>query len=171
MGLFSAIDISASGLTAQRLRLDLIANNIANVNTTRTAQTTPAGNPIPYRRQVAVFVPRPPETSFAETFDRVLKGQTVNPQLSVTSAHGSGVQVQAVLEDPAPFRMEYNPDSPDAARTAEEGIPVGYVRMPNVNIVTEMVDMISASRAYEANVTAMNASKSMMSKALEIGRG
>lgn len=159
MGLFGAIDISASGLTAQRLRLDLIANNIANVNTSRTEQTTPGGNPIPYRRQVAVFVPRPPETSFAQTFDQVLKG-----------GNGNGVQVQEVLEDPAPFRLEYNPESPDAAQTEEDGIPVGYVRMPNVNIVTEMVDMISASRAYEANVTALNASKSMMSKALEIGR-
>jgi flagellar basal-body rod protein FlgC len=171
MGLFGAIDISASGLTAQRLRLDLIANNIANVNTTRTAQATPGGNPIPYSRQVAVFVPRPPETSFAETLNRALQGQAVNMKLPAMSANGNGVQVQAVLEDPAPFRMEFNPESPDAALTAEEGIPAGYVRMPNVNIVTEMVDMISASRAYEANVTALNASKSMMSKALEIGRG
>jgi flagellar basal-body rod protein FlgC len=171
MGLFGAIDISASGLTAQRLRLDLIANNIANINTTRTEQTTPGGNPIPYRRQVAVFVPRPAETSFAETLNQALQGNRVDSKLSMTSANGNGVQVQAVTEDPSAFRLEYNPESPDAARTAEEGIPVGYVRLPNVNIVTEMVDMISASRAYEANVTALNASKSMMSKALEIGRG
>ena len=176
MGFFGAMDISASGLTAQRLRLDLISNNIANINTTRTAQSTPGGNPVPYRRQVALFVPRPAETSFAETLNQTLKGNVLNrntlPQkLPTASANGNGVQVQAVLEDPAAFRMEYNPESPDAAQTAEEGIPEGYVRMPNVNIVTEMVDMISASRAYEANVTAMNASKSMMSRALEIGRG
>lgn len=176
MGLFGAMDISASGLTAQRLRLDLISNNIANINTTRTEQVTPGGNPVPYRRQVAVFVPRPAETSFVETLNKTLQGNalirnTMSQNSHAASANGNGVQVQAVMEDPAAFRMEYNPDSPDAAQTAEAGIPVGYVRMPNVNIVTEMVDMISASRAYEANVTAMNASKSMMSKALEIGRG
>lgn len=176
MGIFNAMDISASGLTAQRLRLDLIANNIANINTTRTDQMTPGGNPVPYRRQVAVFVPRPAETSFAETFTQVLQGKVIdrkamNQDLSTASANGNGVQVQAVLEDPAAFRMEYNPESPDAAQTAEAGIPVGYVRLPNVNIVTEMVDLISASRAYEANVTALNASKSIISKALEIGRG
>ncbi|HVJ49539.1 flagellar basal body rod protein FlgC [Desulfitobacterium sp.] len=161
MGLFSAIDTSASGLTAQRLRLDLISNNVANINTTRTAQATAAGNPIPYQRQVAVFVPREPETSFPTVLNQVWQG---NPA-------GNGVEVAAVTQDPAPFRVEYNPDSPDAAKVAEPGLPVGYVRMPNVNIVTEMVDMISASRAYEANVTAMNASKAMMTKALEIGRG
>lgn len=175
MGIFGAMDISASGLTAQRLRLDLIANNIANINTTRTGQLTPGGNPVPYSRQVALFVPRPAETSFAETLNQALQGKTMDRNAMIQksgtlSANGSGVQVQAVLEDPAAFRMEYNPESPDAAQTAEEGIPAGYVRMPNVNIVTEMVDMISASRAYEANITAMNASKSMMSKALEIGR-
>lgn len=171
MGIFSAMDISASGLTAQRLRLDLIANNIANINTTRTGQLTPGGNPVPYSRQVAVFVPRPAETSFAETLNQAIQGNAMNQKSATVSANGNGVQVQAVLEDPMAFRMEYNPESPDAAKTSEEGIPAGYVRMPNVNIVTEMVDMISASRAYEANITAMNATKSMMSKALEIGRG
>jgi flagellar basal-body rod protein FlgC len=176
MGIFGAMDISASGLTAQRLRLDLISNNIANINTTRTTQMTAAGNPIPYRRQVAVFVPRPVETSFAETLNQALQGKptsqlALQQQTTSASPNGNGVQVQAVLEDPAEFRLEYNPESPDAARTAEDGIPAGYVRLPNVNIVTEMVDMISASRAYEANITALNASKSMMSKALEIGKG
>lgn len=160
MGLFNAIDTSASGLTAQRLRLDLIANNVANINTTRTNQTTAAGNPVPYRRQVAVFVPRPAaETPFSSVLNKAV------------NSSGDGVQVAAITEDAAPFNMEYNPDSPDAVKVAEPGLPVGYVRMPNVNIVTEMVDMISASRAYEANVTALNASKSMMAKALEIGRG
>ncbi|MFZ3101258.1 MAG: flagellar basal body rod protein FlgC [Desulfitobacteriaceae bacterium] len=161
MGLFGAIDTSASGLTAQRLRLDLIANNIANINSTRTAQTTPGGNPVPYRRQVALFVPRPPETNFGTLFGKTLQEQS----------SGNGVQVSSVTQDQTPFRLEYNPDSPDAAKVAEQGIPVGYVRQPNVNIITEMVDMISASRAYEANVTALNASKSMALKALEIGRG
>lgn len=165
MGIFGAMDTSASGLTAQRLRLDLISNNIANVNTTRTSQTTAGGNPIPYSRQVAVFVPKPSEKGFADTFNQVLQSKGLNKAPSNVS---SGVQVQAIKNDDAPFRMEYDPSSPDAARTAEDGIPVGYVRMSNVDIVTEMVDMISASRAYEANVTAMNASKAMLSKALEI---
>lgn len=160
MGLFDSINISASGLTAQRLRLDLISNNIANVNTTRTNQLTPGGNPIPYSRQVAVFVPKPQEASFGTIFNQALN-----------RAHQAGVQVQSIVEDNTPFSMEYNPDSPDAAKAAEAGIPVGYVRTPNVNVVTEMVDMISASRAYEANVTALNASKAMFNKALEIGRG
>ncbi|TGE32610.1 flagellar basal body rod protein FlgC [Desulfosporosinus sp. Sb-LF] len=162
MSLFGAIDISASGLTAQRLRLDLISNNIANINTTRTGELTPGGNPIPYSRQAAVFVPRPSETPFANVLGETLGDRNV----------GNGVQVSSIERDvQAPFRLEYNPDSPDAAKVAEPGLPVGYVRQPNVNIVTEMVDMISASRAYEANVTALNASKSMAAKALEIGKG
>jgi flagellar basal-body rod protein FlgC len=161
MNFFRSIDTSASGLTAQRLRLDLIANNIANVNTTRTSQTTAAGNQIPYRRQVAHFVPRSSQTNFASLLDDKMAGQIT----------GDGVQVSSISEDQSPFRLENNPDSPDAAKVAEEGVPVGYVRQPNVNIVTEMVDMISASRAYEANVTALNVSKSIAQKALEIGKG
>ncbi len=164
MSLFGAIDISASGLTAQRLRMDLIANNVANINTTRTGELTPAGNPIPYSRQVASFVPRSAETPFSSVLGKTLGGENL----------GNGVQVASIkqvsdAEDP--FRLEFNPTSPDAATVAEPGLPVGYVRQPNVNIVTEMVDMISASRAYEANVTALNASKSMAAKALEIGKG
>jgi flagellar basal-body rod protein FlgC len=162
MSLFGAIDISASGLTAQRLRMDLVANNIANINTTRTGELTSVGNPIPYSRQVATFVPRPPETPFASVLGETMGGR--NP--------GNGVQVGSIDRDvQEPFRLEYNPSSPDAAKVAEPGLPVGYVRQPNVNIVTEMVDMISASRAYEANVTALNVSKSMATKALEIGKG
>ncbi|WP_407307310.1 flagellar basal body rod protein FlgC [Desulfosporosinus sp. SB140] len=162
MSLFDAIDTSASGLTAQRLRMDLISNNIANINTTRTGQLTPAGNQIPYSRQVAVFVPRPSTPSFASVL-----GQAVGE-----SSPGNGVQVASIQNDVQnPFRLDYNPDSPDAAKVAEQGLPVGYVRQPNVNLATEMVDMISASRAYEANVTALNVSKSMAAKALEIGKG
>ncbi len=161
MNFFRSIDTSASGLTAQRLRLDLIANNIANINTTRTGQTTSAGNQIPYRRQAAQFVARSPETNFASLLD--------NKMGVITT--GNGVQVSSISEDQSPFRLEYNPDSPDAVKVAEEGIPAGYVRQPNVNIVTEMVDMISASRAYEANVTVLNNSKAMAQKALEIGKG
>ena len=162
MSFFGAIDISASGLTAQRLRMDLIANNIANINTTRTGELTSAGNPIPYSRQVATFVQRPPETSFARVLGETMGGRNA----------GNGVQVGSIDRDvQEPFRLEYNPSSPDAAKVAEPGLPLGYVRQPNVNIVTEMVDMISASRAYEASVTVLNVSKSMASKALEIGKG
>ncbi len=176
MSIFNSMDISASGLTAQRLRLDVISNNIANINTTRTGQLTPEGNQIPYRRQVVVFQARKPEASFAETLNQALQGnrqalKALNEGSKTQSPVGSGVQVQAVGRDLSEFRLEYNPESPDAAQNPEDGIPAGYVRLPNVDIVTEMVDMISASRAYEANVTAMNASKSMLTKALEIGKG
>ncbi len=160
MGLFSGMNISASALTAQRLRLDLIANNIANINTTNTGQTTSGGNPMPYRREVAIFSSCPPQKDFATMF------KDARSQLK-----SEGVQITKVIEDNAPFRLEYDPDNPNAAKVAEPGIPVGYVRYPNVNIVEEMIDMISASRSYEANVTALNASKAMASKALEIGKG
>jgi flagellar basal-body rod protein FlgC len=158
--MFTAINISASALTAQKLRLDLISNNIANLNTTNTGVTTPGGNPIPYRREVAVFSARPATKSFSNLFEN-----------SRRKLKSEGVQVIRVLEDNSPFRLEYDPDSPDAATVAEPGIPVGYVRYPNVNLAREMIDMISASRSYEANVTVLNASKAMANKALEIGRG
>lgn len=158
MGIFNAIESSASGLMAQRLRLDLISNNIANVNTTRSG-VNEAGNYIPYRRQLAVLQPRAQQASFFDIFTKKL------------NKNGNGVQVAKVSEDNTPFTLEYNPDSPDAIQVAEPGAPAGYVRLPNVNIVNEMVDLISASRAYEANVTVINASKSMALKALEIGRG
>lgn len=160
MGLFTGMNISASALTAQKLRLDLISNNIANINTTNTNQTTPGGNPIPYSREVAIFSARSPENRFASIFQDARKALS-----------SEGVQVTKVVEDDAPYRLEYDPDNPQAAKVAEPGIPVGYVRYSNVNLVEEMVDMISASRSYEANVTALNASKAMASKALEIGKG
>lgn len=160
MGLFTGMNISASALTAQRLRLDLISNNIANMNTTNTNQTTPGGNPMPYRREVAIFSEREPKESFSSIY-----------QDAKQKLNSEGVQVSKVIEDDSPFRLEYDPDNPDAVKVAEPGIPVGYVRYPNVNIVEEMIDMISASRSYEANVTALNASKALASKALEIGKG
>lgn len=145
MSLFRSLQISASGLTAERLRLDVIANNLANVNTTRTA----AGGP--YRRKVAVLEER--TAGFAN-----LLGIQPTPALT----HG-GVRVAAIVEDDSPLPRVYNPGHPDA--DAE-----GYVQMPNVNVVTEMVDMITATRAYEANVTAMNAAKQMALRTLDIGR-
>jgi len=135
MSLFHTMDISASGLTAQRLRLDTIANNLANVETTRTSSGTP------YRRQVPVF--------------REVFGQTLGSF--------GGVEVVAIVKDQSPFRMVYDPGHPDAN-------PDGYVLYPNVNPVIEMTDMISATRSYEANLSVMNAAKSMFLKALEILR-
>lgn len=160
MSLFTSMNISASALTAQKLRLDLISNNIANINTTNTGETTAAGNPIPYTREVAVFSTRPAESNFSD----YIKNATQN-------LSSEGVQVTAVNPDTEEYRLEYDPNNPDAATTAESGIPVGYVRYPNVNLTEEMVDMISASRSYEANVTALNASKAIALKALEIGKG
>jgi flagellar basal-body rod protein FlgC len=136
MKIFSAIQISASGLTAERFRLDLIANNIANVSTTRTEEGGP------YQRKTAVF---------AERLDSARKS-------------GLGVRVAGVSEDRTEPRLAFEPEHPDANSE-------GYVAYPNINVIQEMVDMITATRAYEANVTMLNASKSMFLKALEIGRG
>lgn len=136
MKLFEAMKISATGMAAERVRLDVIANNLANINTTRTAEGGP------YRKQTVVF---------SEVVDGLTK-------------KGAGVRVAAIAKDNSPPQLVYNPGHPDAN---EEG----YVAMPNVNVVNEMVDMITATRAYEANVTAVNAFKGMFLKALEIGRG
>jgi flagellar basal-body rod protein FlgC len=135
VGNFSSIDISSSGLFAQRIRLDAIANNIANASTTRTD----AGGP--YRRQEVIF-----------------KAHT-----GTLKPGNGGVQVEAVLESTDPPKEVHDPSHPDAG-------PDGVVQMPNVNIVQEMVDMIAATRAYEANVQAISAARSMAAKALDIGR-
>lgn len=140
MDLFRSIETSASGLTAERLRLDLIADNIANANTTRS----PGGGL--YRRKVAVFSP-------------LGGGGMLGRGVGV----GRGVQVLQVREDRTPSPLRYDPGHPDANAQ-------GYVAMPNVDVVKEMVDMIAASRAYEANVTAVNAAKTMFLRALDIGR-
>lgn len=147
MGYFGALDISASGLTAQRLRMDTISQNIANVNTTHTA----AGGP--YRRKVALFEERVAPALFDGYLRTELKGDNL----------GLGVRVARILEDSAPFRKVYEPGHPDADAD-------GYVEQPNVDVVTEMVNMISASRSYEANVTSINTTKALANKALEIGK-
>ena len=147
MSMFGAIDAAASGLTAERLRMDVISNNIANANTTRTAEGGA------YRRKVVVFEPRSEETS---KFAQALANETEQQS-------GQGVRVTGIVADNSPLRTVYNPGHPDANQE-------GYVEMPNLNIVTEMVDMITASRAYEANVTAVNSAKSMAMKALDIGK-
>jgi len=147
MGYFGALDISASGLTAQRLRMDTISQNIANVSTTHTA----GGGP--YRRKVALFEERVTPALFDGYIRTAMKGDNL----------GFGVRVARIFEDSAPFKLVYEPGHPDA--NAE-----GYVSLPNVDVVTEMINMISASRSYEANVTSLNTTKAMASKALEIGR-
>ncbi len=147
MSFFHAMDVSASGLTAQRLRMDVISENIANVNTTRTD----AGGP--YKRKAVLFEERKDNNTFSTYLDNAMNGSRV----------GNGVRVTQVTEDETPGALAYDPGNPDA--NAE-----GYVRQPNVNIVEEMVNMISASRSYEANVTSINTTKSMISKTLEISR-
>ncbi len=145
MKLFSAFEISGSGLSAQRLRMDTIANNIANVNTTRSADGGP------YRRQRVIFEPRKQEAFF------------LLPNGKTAGGTQGGVKVTGVVPDTAPAKIIYDPAHPDANEK-------GYVAMPNINLVNEMVDMISATRAYEANVQAINNAKSMALKALEIGQ-
>ena len=141
----STIAVSASALRAERLRLDVIASNLANATTTRT----PEGGP--YRRRNVVFSAEPLESDFAAT-------------LEALSEQGArrGVEVTDVVEDSSPLHLVFDPGHPDA--NAE-----GYVAYPNVNPVAEMVDLMSATRAYEANVQAVNATKRMSEAALSIG--
>lgn len=145
MALFQAFNISASGMTAERFRMDIIAENVANVNTTRTESGTP------YRRKIVTFAER--ETpSFG---DYLSKARVYG---------GNGVKVTKVSEDTeTDFMMEYDPAHPDADEN-------GYVLRPNVNVVTEMTNLIDASRGYEANVTAFNAIKAMAQAGLQVGK-
>jgi len=144
---FLSFKIGATALRVQRLRMNLIASNIANAETTRT----PEGEP--YRRKdlVVAAVPVMRPASFKNVFEAKLANTL------------EGVVPVAVVTDPRPFKVVYDPAHPDAD-------PKGYVKLPNVNPVEEMVNMISALRAYEANVTVINNTKTMMLKALEIGR-
>lgn len=146
MGLFQAFNISASGMTAQRFRTDIISENIANVNTT----TTESGGP--YRRKL-VSISEKGVTPFSQFFST-----------SKNRAIGNGVKVTRVVEDySSDFIKEYDPSNPDADEN-------GYVSYPNVNTVSEMTDLIDATRSYEANVTAFEASKSMATAGLRIGQ-
>ncbi|NBU21667.1 flagellar basal body rod protein FlgC [bacterium] len=145
MDFFSSMRVSASGLDAQTKRMNTISSNIANAETTRTAQGGP------YRKKDPVFAAQTDRESFGEILQNELDENV------------QAVQVVDIAEDEKPPRMVYNPGHPDAN-------PEGYVAMPNVNPVEEMANMISAQRSYEANVTAMGAAKSMAQKALEIGR-
>jgi flagellar basal-body rod protein FlgC len=147
MGLFDAIDAAGSGLSAERLRMDVTAENLAN------AQSTRGANGQPYRRKEVVLE----EAQRPGAFGSVLAGAMGS------AATAGGVRVAGIAEDSAPDRLVYDPGHPDADAQ-------GYVRMPNVNPVSEMVDLISASRAYEANVTAMQTAKTMFTKALDLLR-
>jgi flagellar basal-body rod protein FlgC len=140
---FNSLRISASGLSAERLRMDTIASNIANISTTRGEDGQP------YRRKVAVF---------QENLNTELDRQTGKMKENML-----GVKAVGIEEDQSELKRVYDPSHPDADED-------GYVNMPNVNILNEMADMIAATRSYEANVTAMNSEKSMFLKALEIGR-
>lgn len=146
MGFYDSVRISSTGLTAERTRMDIISKNIANINTTRTA----SGGP--YRRQIAIF-----REQDAPTFE-----QALNSAKGLSSS-GSGVEVAAIVDDKSEFKREYNPSHPDAD---EEG----YVLLPNIDSITEMINLISANRAYDANVTVINGTKAMAMKALEIGK-
>lgn len=147
MGVFSAFNVSASGLTAQRYRMDVISENVANANTTRTEDGSP------YRRKVVTFEQKSDQTPFSRVLNKNLTGYS-----------GDGVRVSSVKEDTwTDMNMVYDPAHPDADEN-------GYVTYPNVNIVAEMTNLIDATRAYEANATAFDASKSMAMKGLEMGR-
>ena len=147
MSFFRSMDISASALTANRFRMDTIAQNIANASTTRTEEGGP------YRRRVTVMEERTAPLPFSSFYNEAVQSY----------APGNGVRVSAVYEDPSEFKLDYNPDHPDADAN-------GYVHLPNVDTSREMIDMMDATRSYEANVTVLNAIKAMGQSALNIGR-
>ena len=173
MRVFSNFEISASGLSAERLRLDVVANNIANAETTRTAEGGP------YRRQMVVFEPRREQPQFM--LPGTLQGLSgmrspfgdsdegvdaadapdATQALGGGSGLGQGVRVVSVIADKGPGRLVYEPGHPDADAN-------GYVAMPNVSLINEMVDMMSASRAYQANISAIESAKSMAQQAINI---
>lgn len=147
MGMFSGLDIAASGLTAQRFRMDVVSSNIANADTTHERMVN--GQWQPYARKVVNM------NTINPSFESVF-------QNSLGSSAG-GVEVSSVTEDSAPFPVKYDPTNPDAD-------PNGYVKQSNVDPLKEMVDLMDANRSYEAGVTVMNANKSMLSSALNIGK-
>lgn len=143
MGMFDSFHISATALTSQRLRMDTVSSNIANAQTTRGKLVD--GEWQPYTRKMTVFQ----EAPFRKQLSNAVSG---------------GVQVAKITEDEAPYKLAYDPSHPDADER-------GYVQLPNVDLLKEMVDLTGATRSYEANIAAMNASKAMLVKAMEIGKG
>ncbi len=149
MSIFTALNTSASGMTAQQFRMDVISQNIANVDTTRTEDGTP------YRRKTVVFAEK--SNSRLASFGNVLTAATRN-------IAGHGVKITRVVEDTkTAMKKTYDPSHPDADEN-------GYVTYPNVNPITEMTNLIDATRSYEANITSFNATKAMLAKGLEVGK-
>lgn len=148
MGFYNSVEVSASGLSAERLRMDVIANNIANVNSTHGG---PGGGT--FKRQLVVFSQK------ADTPDN----QTDSLDGQDAGYGQAGVEAMGIVSDPAPDKLVFDPTNPDAD-------PRGYVHMPNIEVVKEMVDMMSASRAYEANVTAIQEARNMGNAALNLLR-
>jgi flagellar basal-body rod protein FlgC len=145
MDLIKTMDIAASGMTAQRTRMNVISTNLANANTTRTATG------VPYRRRTVIFQTTPVGVDFQQHLHRAL------------SEEPCGVKVTDIVSDLRDFKRVFDPSHPDADQD-------GYVSLPNVTLVQEMVQMLNANRAYEANAAAVQAAKDMALKALEIGR-
>lgn len=153
MSIFHSLNTSASALTAQRLRMDVISSNMANVETTRGKMVD--GEWEPYRRKIVSL--KPQENDFSSILNMAMGNRS-------SKSIGNGVSISSVKEDrETPFKLVFDPTHPDAN---EEG----YVQMPNIDPLREMIDLMSATRSYEANVTVLNANKSMLMKALEIGK-
>lgn len=144
MSVFRSMQISASGLSLERLKMDVISTNIANINTSRGADGQP------FRRKVVAF---------SENLEK-----EINRINGISRKVSSGVKVDEILEDDSEFRLIYDPTHPDSDEN-------GYVQMPNINMVDEMISLINTQRAYEANVTTLNANKAILKKALEISKG
>ncbi|MBR6159802.1 MAG: flagellar basal body rod protein FlgC [Lachnospiraceae bacterium] len=147
MSVFKSFGVNASGMTSERFRMDIISQNVANANTTRTEEGTP------YRRKIVTFQEKTQNPMKFSTIFKRARGMDI----------GDGVKAMGVYEDQSDLTMVYDPSHPDADEN-------GYVMYPNVNIVTEMTNMIDAERAYQANATAFTASKAMAMKGLEIGK-
>lgn len=152
MSIFHSMNTTASALTAQRLRMDVVSSNMANADTTRAKLVD--GEWVPYRRKSVVMEPK------GNQFSSFLQGAM---NTSNNQGAGNGVKVTNIVEDETPFQLVYDPTHQDANED-------GYVQLPNVDPLREMVDLMSATRSYEANVTVFNASKNMLMKALEIGK-
>ena len=156
MGFLNSINIVGSGLTAQQLRLDIVAENVTNSQTTRVENGEGA-----YRRKMVVFEAISGRDSFRAALARASNGLIANTEQSTPAA--SGVRVTEIVEDESPMKLVYDPTHPDADED-------GYVELPNVDMVMEMADAMAATRAYASNVTAFNTLKSVISSGLEIGR-
>ena len=152
MGIFTSINIAATGMAAERLRSDVISNNIANASTTRTQEGGA------FKKSSVILRP---------VSDKSAQWRSPFTPSSLDNGPGKGVKVLEIRKDTSQGRLVYDPDHPDAIKS---GPNAGYVEYPNVNIVNEMVDLIASSRAYEANTTVIESAKSMFSAALEIGR-